>query len=207
MVLGAAAIGWAAASLLHRGPSVTAPPGEAKHAVQPQVEAALLPRAPESPRVTQVSPPPAVSASQQSRPLAPSPPPVAESEVEPPSDEERRIYADGVFDSESFDSAWASGAAQHLRDVASSLGVPRVHLLRVDCRTTLCRVVFDAARGSADTRAVKTFVQQARWEGSGMAVKGEPDARGDRSVTIFLTRGRAPLPEPPIDPPSAPSSP
>jgi hypothetical protein len=115
-----------------------------------------------------------------------------------PSEEERRVYADGVFESETYDAAWAPGAVQHLSSAINAASIEGVRLQSTQCKSNLCKVDLVGDDSDAARRSVKPIVRALKWQGSGMAVMGEPDARGNQAFSLYLTRGDKPLPEPPI---------
>lgn len=118
--------------------------------------------------------------------------------AEPPTEKERLVYADGVFSSHAFDPTWASETARHLNAVLAGVPVAGVRVNGVECRTTLCKIELNADDAPSAEKSVKTLVRGMKWEGSGMAVKGDPDARGALTLTLYLARGDNPLPEPPV---------
>lgn len=197
LVLGAVAVGFGAATYGKRPETRPIASGEAPSR---PLEAPRLPAVPTSipPAVERHVP---ASAPASNEPGAPKPQATA-AEPEPPTEEERRVYASSVFDSQTFDAGWAPAAANELRTALGTVSLPGVRVRDVQCRSTLCRVELYGDDETSVEKSLKTYVRAAKWRGSGMAVRDEPDARGALTVTLYFTRGDGvPLPEPPADAP------
>jgi hypothetical protein len=125
-------------------------------------------------------------------------------ETEGPTEEERRVFAEGVFESQPYDASFASEAAQKLQAAVSALVEPAVRVNSVSCRSSLCRVEIAAENSKAGETYLRTFLRSAKWSGPGMAVREAPDARGAYVIRVYLARSGTSLPEPPMEPSAAP---
>lgn len=113
------------------------------------------------------------------------------------TEEERRVYAASVFDSEAVDPAWSRSTEQELAVGLETLPREGVALGSVDCRSSLCRFeVREEQPGTAD-RYLRQLIRSSVWRGQGMAVREYDDLTATARVEVYLARPGAGLPEAP----------
>lgn len=111
---------------------------------------------------------------------------------------ERQVYADSIFEDQAYDPTWAAASTRQLNAALSTINAPGLKLTGVECRSSLCKVELRASDKQTANASIRTVVHGMKWPGSGMAINGDPDARGELSVTLYLARRGSPLPEPPV---------
>jgi hypothetical protein len=111
------------------------------------------------------------------------------------TEEERRVYASAIFDAEPVDTNWARATQRDLAGKLRELAGSSSRVQTVDCRNTLCRVELSHDNGEASGGFLRSFMRSHAWSGNGMAVHGEPDPKGRVTLTLYLAREGAPLPE------------
>jgi hypothetical protein len=111
------------------------------------------------------------------------------------TEEERRVYASGVFDSEPVDTGWARATQRELTGKLRELVGGSSSVQAVDCKNTLCRVELDNDNDKAGQDFLRSFMRSHAWAGNGMAIRGEPDSKGRVALTMYLAREGAALPE------------
>jgi len=102
---------------------------------------------------------------------------------------------------EPVDPAWAPTAVASITDVFHSKEVKNLHLVDVQCRTTLCRIEVAAdeagAEGTPFNQSFRKFLLHAPWQSEGFGHIAPPDNSSPTAV-FFLAREGYPLPEPPL---------
>jgi hypothetical protein len=85
---------------------------------------------------------------------------------------------------EDADPGWASAAQRALQEALHSETIAGLHLVQVDCRTSLCRLelALDSARSPGES--LEQLIHFARWEGAGFA---QIDDASDTAV-VYLSR-------------------
>lgn len=134
------------------------------------------------------------------RPPLPSDMPV------PPSEDERRAYADSLFESEATDRGWAVGAERFLNATLEAASIEGVTVDAVECRSTLCRVSVRHSGLEEETEFIQKLVYApTKWRGAFMFVReateaGEADDEPgtDAQLVVYLTREGTPIPEPSV---------
>jgi len=101
--------------------------------------------------------------------------------------QERREYADAMFDTQAYDRNWAIGAERELADQLRNVDLNA----KSSCRQDLCRVEFEGSEDESKKK-VENFVRLGKW--NVMVTHVEQGAR--TSVKMYLTKGLTPLPEP-----------
>ncbi|HYQ43868.1 MAG TPA: hypothetical protein VER11_17930 [Polyangiaceae bacterium] len=145
------------------------------------------PRQPEAFQAT-VAPAP------EPQPIEPSP---AKPPVEAPSEDERRTYAAVAFEGESFDRSWAVEARRTIQAKLDAIKDSDVRVGPIDCRSTLCRFELHSEAAASLQGYMRQMIRSG--VGAGMAVRGNASAPNPGTMTIYLARAGAPLPEMPVE--------
>lgn len=111
--------------------------------------------------------------------------------AEGPTQSERTVYADAVFESDVADPAWARDASSRIEEGMKTVGMQGA----VDCRGTLCRIEYVDRPAEAARVRVHKFVRAGTWDGS-LMVTHETASDGTTTVRLYLTRPGTDVPEP-----------
>ena len=138
------------------------------------------------------------AASGVSRPapaLAPTPPPAAP--AAPASMNDRIAHIETVFDQQSVDGGWATGATARLEQGLSRIAKGTRDLAQIECRSSLCRARYDGADPSQCEAFARDAAHQTApyfWEGP-YTVRIDPAGAGTRcSVSMLFGREGTDLP-------------
>ena len=118
-------------------------------------------------------------------------------QMTPVTNEERRVYAASVFDSETINSSWALPAQRRLQDAIPKILGTGGELENIECRSSLCRVKVQHDGRSGQQQFLRRLVQSATWPGAGTAVRDNKPG-GPSRLILYLAREGVSPPEPPV---------
>jgi len=116
-------------------------------------------------------------------------------ETPPPTEAERGAYAQAVFDAEAMDANWAQVTRNDLTAKLGTIKTPGAAIKDISCRSTLCRVGLRYESHDKGEAYLKAMIRANVFQGTGMATRGEPNAKGEQDVTLYFAREGSPLPD------------